>query len=80
MTNAPMCSAAHPLICSMHKKLRADIKSGETSRPINGLPRLVIGSKPIDGGYLIFSDEERTELIATYPEATVNRCQGRIFA
>lgn len=54
------------------------LKAG--ARPINGLPRLVIGSKPIDGGYLILSDEERTELVVTYPEATVNRCQGRIFA
>lgn len=26
----------------------------EESRPINGAPRIIIGSKPIDGGYLIF--------------------------
>lgn len=35
----------------------------EESRPINGAPRLVIGSKPIDGGWLIFSDDERQAVI-----------------
>ena len=41
----------------------------ETSRPINGLPKLKIGSKPIDGGYFILSPEERGALEADYPEA-----------
>ena len=31
----------------------------EVSQPINGLPKLIIGSKPIDGGHLIFTPEER---------------------
>ena len=30
----------------------------EVGRPINGAPNLVIGSKPVDGGYLIFSANE----------------------
>lgn len=34
----------------------------EESRPINGAPKVVIGSKPIDGGYLIFTAKERTAL------------------
>lgn len=42
----------------------------EASRPINGLPQLIIGSKPIDGGYLIFSAEERFELLSSFPAAT----------
>lgn len=42
----------------------------ETSIPLNGLPRLVIGSKPIDGGYLIFSAAERASLLARFPEAS----------
>lgn len=41
----------------------------EESRPINGLPRLVIGSKPIDGGHFIFSAEERDAFLATEPQA-----------
>ena len=31
----------------------------EESRPINGMPRLIIGSKPIDGGHYIFNAQER---------------------
>jgi hypothetical protein len=30
----------------------------EKSRPINGAPNLIIGSKPVDGGYLIFDANE----------------------
>jgi len=39
----------------------------EESRPINGLPRIIIGSKPIDGGHLIFSAEERATIADKYP-------------
>ena len=39
----------------------------EESRPINGAPRIVIGSKPIDGGWLIFDDEEHKVQLAAEP-------------
>ena len=35
----------------------------KASKPQNGAAKLVIGSKPIDGGYLIFSDDERVDLL-----------------
>ncbi|MGH7058537.1 MAG: DNA methyltransferase, partial [Acetobacteraceae bacterium] len=41
----------------------------EESRSINAAPRLVIGSKPIDGGWLIFSDDERGVLLRSEPGA-----------
>jgi N-6 DNA Methylase len=41
----------------------------EVSRPLFGSPPMIIGSKPIDGGYLIFSDEERVEFLAREPGA-----------
>lgn len=41
----------------------------EVSKPENGAPKLIIGSKPIDGGYLIMSDDERANLIAHEPAA-----------
>jgi hypothetical protein len=41
----------------------------EASRPINGAPRLVSGSQPIDGGHLIFGAAERTEFIRQEPAA-----------
>ena len=41
----------------------------EESRPVNGMARLVIGSKPIDGGYYIFSTEERAAFLDAEPDA-----------
>ena len=39
-------------------------------KPQPGLPRLVQGSKPWDGGHLILSTEERAALINKYPNAS----------
>ena len=41
----------------------------EEGRPVNGLPRLVIGSKPIDGGHYIFNREERSAFLDAEPDA-----------
>lgn len=41
----------------------------ESSKPLNGLPKIVIGSKPIDGGHYIFSAAERVELLKSEPAA-----------
>ena len=41
----------------------------EESAPINGLGRLIIGSKPIDGGYYIFNAAERSALLDAEPAA-----------
>ena len=38
------------------------------SHPLNGMPRLVIGSKPIDGGHYILDEAARAELLAACPE------------
>ena len=42
---------------------------GTESRPINGLAKLIIGSKPIDGGHYILDADERDALLAECPEA-----------
>ena len=39
------------------------------SRPINGMPRLRIGSKPIDGGHYIFDSEEMALFLDQEPGA-----------
>ena len=39
------------------------------SRPLNGLPTLCVGSKPVDGGHYIFTAEERAVLLAKEPGA-----------
>ena len=41
---------------------------GEENSPINGMAKLIIGSKPIDGGNFIFGVEER----AAFPKAEPN--------
>lgn len=39
------------------------------AQPQNGMPRLVIGSKPIDGGHYIFTSEERDAFVQEEPGA-----------
>ena len=41
----------------------------EESRPINGMGKLIIGSKPIDGGHYIFTADERNAFLAVEPDA-----------
>ena len=41
----------------------------ETARPLNGLPRMIIGSKPIDGGHYIFKAKERDAFLEKEPGA-----------
>ena len=41
----------------------------EESRPINGMAKLITGSKPIDGGHLIFSVDEAATFISQEPGA-----------
>ena len=41
----------------------------EESAPINGMARLIIGSKPIDDGNYIFDAKQREELMVAEPEA-----------
>ena len=41
----------------------------EASRPLNGLPKIVIGSKPIDGGHYIFTAEQKQEFLRREPAA-----------
>jgi len=41
----------------------------EESRPLQDAPRVVIGSKPIDGGYFILDGAERTVLLREEPAA-----------
>ncbi len=41
----------------------------EESQQINGLPKLIIGSKPIDGGHYIFKADERAAFLQAEPDA-----------
>lgn len=41
----------------------------EEGRPINGAPRIVSGSQPIDGGHFIFTSAERASFLLSEPQA-----------
>ena len=41
----------------------------EVNNPINGLPKMIIGSKPIDGGHYIFTEKEKSDFLALEPNA-----------
>jgi hypothetical protein len=51
------------------KLLNRHLVIEETSRSLSGAPKMIIGSKPIDGGYLIFDDFERASFLAIEPNA-----------
>ena len=40
-----------------------------TKQLTSGLPKMIKGSQPTDGGHLILSDEERAELVKHYPQS-----------
>ena len=39
------------------------------SRSLSGMPRICVGSKPVDGGHYILDSNERTEFLAAEPDA-----------
>ena len=41
----------------------------EETRPINGMRRLIIGSKPIDNGHYIFDAKQRSAILEAEPDA-----------
>jgi hypothetical protein len=42
----------------------------KSSTPLNGLPTMDYGNKPSDGGHLVLSKSEATELTESYPKAS----------
>jgi type I restriction-modification system DNA methylase subunit len=55
-----------PYLIGSHKELSI-VK--ETSKPLNGLTQIVMGSQPIDNGNYIFTDLEREEFLIKEPNA-----------
>jgi len=42
----------------------------ESSKALNGLPKLITGTQPLEGGHLLFNDERKTEFLVTEPTAS----------
>ncbi len=61
--------------CALCKNINAylldapNIIIGRTNGSISGLPEMVFGNKPTDGGYLILEKDERDAIISEYPQA-----------
>ncbi|HET7601959.1 MAG TPA: DNA methyltransferase [Gemmatimonadales bacterium] len=62
-------AAISPYLFDASRLANPHVVVREESRPINGLPQLIIGSKPIDGGNYIFTEEERAAFLAVEPRA-----------
>jgi len=41
----------------------------ESSNPINGMPKMTIGSQPIDNGHYIFDEQERDDFLSLEPDS-----------
>jgi hypothetical protein len=41
-----------------------DVYVESRTKPVCDVPKMIYGSKPVDGGFLILSEQERLELIA----------------
>ncbi len=62
-------AALSPYLSDAGKLADPHLTVREESSPINGMGKLIIGSKPIDGGNYIFDAEERSIFLETEPEA-----------
>ncbi|MCY4233993.1 MAG: N-6 DNA methylase [Bacteroidetes bacterium] len=62
-------SALSPYLFDAGRMNNPNITVREESDPINGLKKMVIGSKPIDGGHYIFDEKEREDFLALEPKA-----------
>lgn len=64
------CKIISPYLFVADKLKNPHIVVKSSSRTLNGLSKLGIGSKPIDGSYFIFNKEERDEFLTEEPAAS----------
>ena len=62
-------SALSPYLIDAGSLTNPHLTVRNAKRPLNGLNRLIIGSKPIDKGHYIFKAQERAEFLAEEPGA-----------
>ena len=66
--------AISPYLFAASGLLDPKLMVSEESQPINGLQKLIIGSKPIDGGHYIFTTGEREQFLKEEPGAEPLLC------
>jgi hypothetical protein len=62
-------AALSPYLFDAGKLVNRHLIVEEVNQPLLDVPRPIIGSKPIDGGYYIFTEDERAEYLAVEPGA-----------
>lgn len=62
-------AAISPHLVDASKLVDPNLTVSSSSSPQNGLPRLKVGTKLIDGGYYIFTHEEKEEFVRAEPDA-----------
>lgn len=62
-------SAISPYLFDASSVANKHLVVEEISRPLCDIPKLIIGTKPIDGGYLILDNSERLALLQSEPKA-----------
>jgi len=63
------CSKISPYLIEAGRLSDPHLVVREVSQPINGAPAVIIGSKPIDDGHLIFDAAQRDEFLSIEPGA-----------
>lgn len=63
-------SMLSPYLFDASNQRNPHIIAREESRSINGFRKMIIGSKPIDGGYYIFNEKERADFLEIEPGAS----------
>ena len=66
---AQPASAISPYLFDTSRSENPNVVVKETSRPLNGLPKMMVGTQPIDNGRLIFNTAERDEFLKDEPKA-----------
>ena len=66
---AQPAAAISPYLFDTSRSENPNVVVKETSQSLNGLPKMIIGTQPIDDGQLIFSTDERDEFLKNEPKA-----------
>lgn len=62
-------SSLSPYLIDASKQANPHLTVREETNPINGFRRMIMGSKPIDGGHYIFDEVERDAFLHSEPDA-----------
>ena len=68
-TTPKSVSTISPYLFDTSRSENPNVLVKETSKPLNGLPKMMVGTQPIDNGRLIFNTAERDTFLKDEPKA-----------